>query len=144
LDQGALVVVLRYKNIVASLKIITVSNRRRQASSVKRVIKYPDELAELGTGKRCAMNTVWNTSAASAAEPNYAQAIGLTPAPLVVFAAVLANFGLCFVNTNVFKVNPSVVISCEIVLIAMAISLIWYRSTFFALFSWRCRFISSL
>ncbi|MGC2079545.1 MAG: surface polysaccharide polymerase [Xanthobacteraceae bacterium] len=73
------------------------------------------------------MNTARNTSDVSAAEPNCAQPIGPTLAPLVVLAAVLANFGLCFVNTNVFKVNPSVVISCEIVLIAMAISLIWYR-----------------
>src|SRR5262249_49071543 len=75
------------------------------------------------------MNTAWNTSAVSAAEPNYAQAIGLTLAPLVVFAAVLSNFGLCFINTNVFRANPAVVIASEILLIATALSLIWYRGT---------------
>src|SRR5262249_13579416 len=80
------------------------------------------------------MNTAWNTSAVSAAEPNYAQAIGLTLAPLVVFAAVLSNFGLCFVNTNVFRVSPGVMILSEIVLIAMACSLIWYRSTLLYIF----------
>jgi putative polymerase len=88
-----------------------------------------DELADLRTGKRCAMTAAWNSSAVSAAEQNYALAIGRTLAPLVILAAVLLNFALCFINTNVFKVNPSVVILSEIMLIAMAFSLIWYRST---------------
>jgi putative polymerase len=80
------------------------------------------------------MTAAWNSSAVSAAEPNYAPAIGRMLAPLVIFAAVLLNFGLCFINTNVFKVNPSVVILSEIVLIAMAFSLIWYRSTVLYIF----------
>jgi putative polymerase len=80
------------------------------------------------------MNTAWNSSAVSAAEPNYAQAIGRTLAPLVVFAAVLLNFVLCFIDTNVFRVNPLVVISSEILLIATAFSLIWYRSTVLYIF----------
>jgi putative polymerase len=88
-----------------------------------------DELGELGTGKRRAMNTVWNSPAVSAAEPNYVQAIGRTLAPLVVFAAVLLNFVLCFIDTNVFSTSAGVVISCEIVLIATAFGLIWYQST---------------
>jgi putative polymerase len=93
-----------------------------------------DELAELRTGKRGTMTTVWNSSAVSAAEPNYPQAIGPMLAPLVVFAAVLLNFGLCFINTNVFRVNPGVMILSEIMLIAMAFSLIWYRSTVLYIF----------
>jgi hypothetical protein len=50
-------------------------------------------------------------------------------APLVIFATVLLNFGLCFINTNIFKVSPSVVIASAIVLIAVSFSLIWYHST---------------
>jgi putative polymerase len=93
-----------------------------------------DELAELRTGKRGAMATVWNSSAVPAAQPNYPQAIDRILAPLVVFAAVLLNFGLCFINTNVFGVNPGLMILSEIMLIAMAFSLIWYRSTILYIF----------
>jgi putative polymerase len=93
-----------------------------------------DELAELRTGKRGAMTAVWNSSAVSAAEPIYPQAIDRTLAPLVVFAAVVLNFGLCFINTNVFRLNPGLMILSEIVLIAMAFSLIWYRSTVLYIF----------
>jgi putative polymerase len=75
------------------------------------------------------MSTAWNSSAVSAAESNHARAVGRILAPLVVFAAALANFGLCFIDTNVFRVNPTVVILSEIVLIAIALSLIWYRGT---------------
>jgi putative polymerase len=75
------------------------------------------------------MSTVWNSSAVAAAEPNYAQTIGRSLAPWVVFATVLMNFVLCFVHTNVFRVNPGIVIACEIVLVALAFSLIWYRGT---------------
>jgi putative polymerase len=94
-----------------------------------------DEFAELRRGKRCAMTTTWNSSAVSAAEPDYAQAIDRMLAPLVVFGAVLLNFGLCFINTNVFRINPGVLILSEIMLIAMAFSLIWYRSTALYIFS---------
>jgi putative polymerase len=80
------------------------------------------------------MTTIWNSSAVSAAEPNYAQPIGRMLAPLVVFAAVLLNFGLCFINTNVFRVSPGVMIFSEIMLIAMTFSLIWYRSTVLYIF----------
>jgi putative polymerase len=80
------------------------------------------------------MTTVWNSSAVSAAEPNYPQAIDRMLAPLVVFAAVLLNFGLCFINTNVFGVNAGLMILSEILLIAMAFSLIWYRSTVLYIF----------
>jgi putative polymerase len=88
-----------------------------------------DGPAELRTGKRFAMTTVRNSSAVSAAKSNYAQAIDWKLAPLVVFAAVLLNFGLCFINTNVFGISPGLMILSEIILIAMAFSLIWYRST---------------
>jgi putative polymerase len=93
-----------------------------------------DELPELRTGKRGAMTTVWNSPVVSAVEPNYPQAIDRTLAPLVVFAAVVLNFGLCFINTNVFRLNPGLMILSEIVLIAMAFSLIWYRTTVLYIF----------
>ena len=74
------------------------------------------------------MSTVWNTPAVPADEADYAQAIGRVPAAAVVFAAVLFNFVLCFVDTNLFSISAVVVISTEIVLIGMAFGLIWYRS----------------
>jgi putative polymerase len=80
------------------------------------------------------MTTAWDSSAVSAAEPNYGLIIGRMLAPLVIFAAVLLNFGLCFINTNVFKVNPSVVILSEIVVLAGGFSLIWYRSSVLYIF----------
>jgi putative polymerase len=80
------------------------------------------------------MNTAWNSSFHLKAQPNSAQAIGRTVAPLVVFGAVLLNFVLCFIDTNVFRVSSGVVISGEIMLIAMAFSLIWYRTTVLYLF----------
>jgi putative polymerase len=64
-------------------------------------------------------------SALSAGEPRCAQAIGRALAPIVTGAAVLYNFVLCFVNTNLFGITPDVVVSSEIMLIAMAFGLIW-------------------
>jgi putative polymerase len=80
------------------------------------------------------MSTAWNSPVVTVAEPNYAQATGRMLATLVVFGAVLLNFLLCFINTNVFRVNTGVMISCEIMLITMAFSLIWYRSTVLYIF----------
>jgi putative polymerase len=48
-------------------------------------------------------------------------------AAVVVFAAVLFNLALCFVNTTLFGVGVSAVIAAEIALIGMALGLIWYR-----------------
>jgi putative polymerase len=73
------------------------------------------------------MSVVWNPSAVSAAEPSHARVTVRTLAPFVVFAAVIFNFVLCFVNTKLFSVNTNVVISCEIVLTATAFGLIWNR-----------------
>ncbi len=74
------------------------------------------------------MSLVWNSSAASASE-KYAVATRRVLAPLVVFAAVIFNFVLCFVDTNLFNVSTRAVIFSEIVLITMAFSLIWHRGT---------------
>jgi putative polymerase len=75
------------------------------------------------------MSTVWNPSGVSEEKPNYAQAIGRALAPIVTGAAVLYNFVLCFVNTNVFGIDASIVVSSEIVLIVMACGLMWNCST---------------
>ncbi len=48
-------------------------------------------------------------------------------AAVVVFAAVLFNLALCFINTTLFGVGVSAVIAAEIALIGMALGLIWYR-----------------
>src|SRR5262249_53396704 len=93
-----------------------------------------NQLAELGMGTRCAMTIAWNSSAGPAAAPDYPQTIERTLASMVIFAAVLLNFVLCFINTKVFRVSTGIVISFEIVLIAMAFSLIWYRSTVLYIF----------
>ena len=74
------------------------------------------------------MSTVWNPTAVPADEPDHAQVIGRFPAAAVVFTAVLFNFVLCFVDTNMFGISTGVVISAEIVLIGLAFGLIWYRS----------------
>jgi putative polymerase len=48
---------------------------------------------------------------------------------MVVLGAVLLNFALCFVDTNLFRIGNGAVILCEILLIAIAFGLIWYRGT---------------
>jgi putative polymerase len=73
------------------------------------------------------MSTVWNPAAGSVDESNLVQTPGSLLAPVLVFTAVIFNFVLCFVDTNLFSVSAGAVISCEIVLITTACSLIWYR-----------------
>jgi putative polymerase len=73
------------------------------------------------------MSVVWNPSAVSVAETSHEQVTGRILARFVVFTAVIFNFVLCFVNTKLFSVSTNVVISCEIVLIATALGLIWNR-----------------
>ena len=73
------------------------------------------------------MSVVWNSSIVSTNEPVETQATQRTLAAVVVFAAVLFNLVLCFVNTTLFGVGVNVVIAAEIALIGMALSLIWYR-----------------
>jgi putative polymerase len=46
----------------------------------------------------------------------------------VVGAAVLYNFILCFVDTNLFGISDRLVILCEITLVGAAFGLIWYRT----------------
>src|SRR5215471_5678740 len=75
------------------------------------------------------MSVIWNSSVISAGGRNFAVATGRSLAPFVVFAAVIFNFVLCFVDTMLFGVSANVVIFCEIVLITTAFSLIWYRGT---------------
>ena len=71
--------------------------------------------------------SVWNVSTISTVEPTEAQATQRTMAAGIVFAAVLFNLLLCFVNTTLFRLNANVVIATEIVLIGMALVLVWYR-----------------
>ena len=71
------------------------------------------------------MRAVWNPSGALAGELDDAPAIGKIVAPIVVAAAVLSNFVLCFINTNIFETSPSVVIAVEIGLIGTALALTW-------------------
>ena len=79
--------------------------------------------------KHCAMNAVQNTSTLPACEPDGAQATRRAFAEAVVAAAVLYNFVLCFVNTNLFGISAVVVILAEVALIGIAFVLIWDRSS---------------
>jgi putative polymerase len=58
----------------------------------------------------------------------FGDAIGKWLAPVITSVAVLYNFLLCFVNTNLHGIGPSIVISTEIALIGMALGLVWNRS----------------
>ena len=42
----------------------------------------------------------------------------------LVLAAILFNFALCFVNTNLFRTGAGVVIGCEVALIGMTLALV--------------------
>jgi putative polymerase len=79
------------------------------------------------TRSRRAVSVLWNPSIVSTNELVETQATQRTLAAVVVFAAVLFNFVLCFVNTTLFGVGVNVVIAAEIALIGIALSLIWYR-----------------
>jgi putative polymerase len=74
------------------------------------------------------MSAIWSPSEVSTSNPADAQGIEHTLAPVVILAAVVFNFVLCFVDTNLFRIGASAVISTEIVLIGMAFGLIWHRS----------------
>jgi len=75
------------------------------------------------------MNAVQNPSTLAACEPDGAEATRRVFAEAVVAAAVLYNFVLCFVNTNLFGISAGVVILAEVVLIGIAFVLIWDRSS---------------
>lgn len=46
----------------------------------------------------------------------------------IVLAAILFNFVLCFVNTNLFRTGAGIVIGCEIALIGMTLALVMTRA----------------
>jgi putative polymerase len=48
--------------------------------------------------------------------------------PVLTFSAVLYNCVLCFANTTLHTISPTVVISAEIILIGAALSVVWRRS----------------
>ena len=73
------------------------------------------------------MSVVWNPSSVPMGDRVAARASQQTLAAVVVFAAVLFNLVLCFVNTKLFGVSGSAVIAAEVAIIGMALSLIWYR-----------------
>jgi putative polymerase len=58
----------------------------------------------------------------------YARAVETRLALIITFAAVLYNFVLCFMNTKLYGVSPTIVVTTEIVLIATAFGLIWSQS----------------
>jgi putative polymerase len=74
------------------------------------------------------MSVVWSPSAVSTDGSNVAQTTGRTSPQVVTAAAVLFNFVLCFINTNLFGVGPSIVVSTEIALIGIALGLVWHRT----------------
>ncbi len=80
-------------------------------------------------------STAWdNRSAASTGEAPQERTLGQWLTPVVTLAAVLYNFVLCFVNTKLFGISPSIVISAEIALIGIALGLVCYRnSTLYAI-----------
>jgi putative polymerase len=74
------------------------------------------------------MSVVWNPSTGSTSEPAEAPAAQRTLAIAVVFATVLFNLMLCFVNTTLFGIGSNLVVASEIVLIGVALGITWYRS----------------
>lgn len=98
-------------------------------------------------------STAWdNRSAASTGEAPQERTLGQWLAPLVTLAAVLYNFGLCFVNTKLVGISPSIVISAEITLVGIALCLVRRRNStlyavllllavyFYAVMVFRCEF----
>ena len=74
------------------------------------------------------MSVAWNPSADSIGEQTDSGTVGRILAPSLVFAAVIFNFALCFINTNVVDITDRVVISTEIILVGAAFGLVWNRS----------------
>ena len=71
------------------------------------------------------MSIAWDPSAVSFGEQNDSGAVGRILAQTLVFAAVIFNFVLCFINTNVVGITDRVVISTEIILVGAAFGLVW-------------------
>ena len=65
---------------------------------------------------------------ASSRRTPWSQVGAETLAPIITLTAVLVNFILCFVNTNLHIISPHVVIAAEAVLIGTALALVWNKS----------------
>lgn len=73
------------------------------------------------------MTTLSNPYAAASGQQVETRASQQILAVVVVFAAVLFNLVLCFVNTTLFSIGANVVIGVEMTLLGLALGLIWYR-----------------
>jgi putative polymerase len=70
----------------------------------------------------------WEQSAATFGRTKNGLSTGEVLAPVLTFTAVLYNCFLCFVDTVVHGISPTVVVLAEVVLVASALSLVWPRS----------------
>jgi putative polymerase len=98
------------------------------------------------------MSLVFETVAGQANKIDSVTPTRRAAALVLTAGTMLYNFVLCFVNTNLMGLGPSIVVSAEMVLIGLALSLIWYRSYvlhsilvliaayFFAVMLARCEF----
>jgi putative polymerase len=74
------------------------------------------------------MSLIFDSSNISVGEIGPVASTGRNFASAVTAATVLYNFLLCFVNTNLTGIGPSVVVSAEIAIIGLALGLVWYQS----------------
>ena len=74
------------------------------------------------------MSAVGDLRTSRAGEASYTCLLEGFVASSVVVAAVTYNFALCFVDTELFSINSTIVILCEAMLIGTAFGLIWYRT----------------
>lgn len=70
----------------------------------------------------------WEKSAAAFGRAEHGLAIKERIALILILTAVLYNCFLCFANTVLHTISPTIVISTEVVLIGSALSLVWHRS----------------
>jgi putative polymerase len=75
-----------------------------------------------------AMSALWDTSAVSAGEYSQAQPARQRLAEIIIVAAVVYNFVLCFVNTSMFEVSTNEIISIEVALVGLSFGLTYDRS----------------
>jgi putative polymerase len=68
---------------------------------------------------------VQTPTAAHATRVRYGLSAGQRLAAAVTCAAVLYNFILCYVNTNLYGINPNTAIEVEIILIVSSLALAW-------------------
>ena len=75
------------------------------------------------------MSALWDSSVVPAADYPEAQAARYRLAEILIVAATVFNFVLCFVNTTMFGVGANLVISVEVGLIGLSFALTWDRSS---------------